>query len=74
MTCQWWERSGKVVMAVVETNHCTHGWSDWRVSFFFLQGVSSVFRGRRRWSEMKNGAVSVLGGRFQSGPPSFKTS
>jgi hypothetical protein len=34
MTCQWWEWSGKVVMAVVETNHCTHGWSDWRVSFF----------------------------------------
>jgi hypothetical protein len=42
--------------------------------FFFLQGVSSVFRGRRRWSEMKNGAVSGLGGRFQSGPPSFKNS
>ena len=34
MTCQWWERSGKVVMAVVETNHCTHEWSDRRVSIF----------------------------------------
>jgi hypothetical protein len=36
MTCQWWERSGKVVMAVVEINHCTHGWSDLRVSFFLF--------------------------------------
>jgi hypothetical protein len=66
MTCQWWERSGKVVMAVVEINHCTHGWSDRRVSFFlfFLQGVSSVFKGRRRWPEMKNDVVSGLGDRF----------
>ena len=66
MTCQWWERSGKVVMAVVEINHCTHGWSDLRVSFFlfFLQGVSSVFKGRRRWPEMKNDVVSGLGDRF----------
>jgi hypothetical protein len=36
MTYQWWEQSGKVVMAVVEINHCTHGWSDLRVSFFLF--------------------------------------
>ena len=29
----------------------------------FLQGVSSVFIGRRRWPEMKNDVVSRLGGR-----------
>jgi hypothetical protein len=31
--------------------------------FLFLQGVFSVFKGRRRWPEMKNGAVFGLGGR-----------
>jgi len=54
MTCQWWERSGKVVMAVVEINHCTHGWSDRRVSFFLFFFAGSFLCFQRKKTMARN--------------------
>jgi hypothetical protein len=54
---RWWWRSWRSIIARMG------GLIGVFLFLLFLQGVSSVFRGRRRWPEMKNDVVSRLGGR-----------